>query len=237
MKIIPALDLLDGKCVRLFQGRYDKQKVYDRPALEVLREYQQKGAERLHLIDLQGAKDPMDRQWSLVKTLVSEINLPIQMGGGVRNIEDALELYKSGVAQVIIGSMAVKDPESTQQLLNHYPQTILGADLISAYGGKYIATDGWTENSRLSFSKYLNSFENVQYVLCTDISRDGTMTEPNFQLYQDLQDEFPSVNFIASGGVSSLEDLKILKELKIYGVVIGKALLEGAFTLEEALKC
>ncbi|MEM7646294.1 MAG: 1-(5-phosphoribosyl)-5-[(5-phosphoribosylamino)methylideneamino]imidazole-4-carboxamide isomerase, partial [Pseudomonadota bacterium] len=234
MKVIPALDLLNGKCVRLYQGQYQKQQIYNLSAIDILQNYQRQGACQLHLVDLEGAKNPDRRQWKIIQSLIEKVDVPIQMGGGVRSLDDALLLYESGVSQVIVGSMAIHSPEETQALINRYPQTILGADLRPENGEFYVATHGWTQNSKIEVNDFIRSFKNLRYVLSTDITKDGTMTSPNFSLYQNLQKQFPDIHFIASGGVSSLSDLKRLRDLDLYAVVIGKALLEGQFSFEEA---
>ena len=237
MKIIPALDLLDQQCVRLYQGQYSEKTVYETSAPDLIRSFEAQGAKHIHMVDLQGAKNSERRQWKLIKDLMTQTQATLQVGGGVRSASDAFSLYEAGVEQVIIGSMAVRNPKATQEVLDRYPQTIIGADLTFKDGQYFIATEAWATTSSIEVQSFLKSFKNLNSVLSTDISRDGTLTSPNFSLYKDLQSWFPDKQFIASGGVSSLEDLKTLKEMNLYGVVVGKALLDGRFSLTEAYQC
>ena len=237
MLIIPAVDLIESKIVRLYQGDFSQKTQYEGSALDLLRSYVDSGAKRLHVVDLQGSKNPQERQWKEIQKLVSSLSCPVQMGGGIRSFSDAEGLYKSGLDQVIVGTMALKDPAETQKVLSHYPQTILASDLRVANGNLYIASHGWTKNSGVRLQEFLEQYPDLRFSLCTDIAKDGTLSSPSFALYERLQTEYPQIKWIASGGVSNLEDLKRLKRTGVYGVVIGKALLEGKFRLEEALLC
>ena len=240
MEIFPAIDILDGKCVRLIQGDFEKLRTYSTSPQEVLSSFANQGAKFVHIVDLTGAKDPTRRQLALLKKLSASSNLKIQAGGGIRSESDVQDLLESGVQSVVIGSMAQRDPLSVQEILKKMggQQITLAMDLQVLPDGTYqLATEGWQIKSAYSILDWLNPFldSGLERVLCTDIQRDGLLCGPSFNLYRDLQSRFPGILFQASGGISSLQDLAQLKELGIRECIVGKALYEERFTLQEAL--
>ena len=240
--IIPALDLIDGTVVRLHQGDYGQQRDYGSDPLPRLQAYQAQGAEVLHLVDLTGAKDPAKRQIPLLKTLVAGVSVPVQVGGGVRSEADVEALLNAGVARVVIGSTAVKSPEVVQQWFTRFgaEQLVLALDVrIDDAGNKQVAVSGWQENSGVTLEALVEQFLPVglKHVLCTDISRDGTLAGSNVDLYKEVCARFPQVAFQASGGIGGLADISALTGSGVSGVIVGRALLEGKFTLTEAIQC
>lgn len=236
MHVIPAIDLLDGKVVRLEKGKYDNVTVYNQDPVQEARKFRDAGFEHIHIIDLNGAREGSFVNLSYIKKIADETGLSIQSGGGVRSYDDARQLLKQGISRVICSSMAVKKPEQWLRLVGETPEgAILGMDLKD---GK-VAYGGWLETSEQPVDAFLEPMleKGLQYVLCTDISRDGTLQGPNIELYRLLKKQFPGVRFIASGGVSSADDLRQLQQLGIYGVVVGKAYYEGKLTLEEMMDC
>ncbi|WP_276641953.1 1-(5-phosphoribosyl)-5-[(5-phosphoribosylamino)methylideneamino]imidazole-4-carboxamide isomerase [Siccibacter turicensis] len=240
--IIPALDLIDGTVVRLHQGDYGQQRDYGSDPLPRLQAYQAQGAEVLHLVDLTGAKDPAKRQIPLLKTLVAGVSVPVQVGGGVRSEADVEALLNAGVARVVIGSTAVKSPEMVKQWFTRFgaEQLVLALDVrIDDAGNKQVAVSGWQENSGVTLEALVEQFLPVglKHVLCTDISRDGTLAGSNVDLYKEVCARFPQVAFQASGGIGGLADISALTDSGVSGVIVGRALLEGKFTLTEAIQC
>ena len=208
--IIPALDLIDGNVVRLHQGDYGQQRDYGNDPLLRLQDYQQQGAQVLHLVDLTGAKDPAARQIPLLRKLLAGVNVPVQVGGGIRNEQDVSALLEAGATRVVIGSTAVKQPQLVQSWFERY-----GADAVVE-----------------QFLPY-----GLKHVLCTDISRDGTLAGSNVALYQAISRRYPQVAFQASGGIGNLDDIAQLRGSGVAGVIVGRALLEGKFSVEEAIAC
>ena len=231
--IIPALDLIDGTVVRLHQGDYGQQRDYGNDPLPRLQSYADQGAEVLHLVDLTGAKDPAKRQIPLLKTLV---------GGGVRTEEDVAALLDAGVARVVVGSTAVKSPEVVKAWFKRFgpEHLVLALDVrIDADGNKQVAVSGWQENSGVTLEELVESYLPVglQHVLCTDISRDGTLTGSNVSLYEEVCARYPQVAFQSSGGIGGLNDIAALRGTGVRGVIVGRALLEGKFNVTEAIQC
>lgn len=240
--IIPALDLIDGTVVRLHQGDYGQQRDYGNDPLPRLQSYAAQGAEVLHLVDLTGAKDPEKRQIPLLKTLVAGVNVPVQVGGGVRTEQDVAALLEAGVARVVVGSTAVKSPEVVKGWFKRFgPQhLVLALDVrIDAEGRKQVAVSGWQENSGVTLEELVESYQSVglQHVLCTDISRDGTLAGSNISLYEEVCARYPQVAFQSSGGIGDLNDIAALRETGVRGVIVGRALLEGKFNVTEAIQC
>jgi len=240
--IIPAIDLINGEVVRLFQGNYLNVTQYDLDPVDQLKLYSGQGAELLHIVDLDGAKNPENRQLDLIKKLVDQIDTPIQVGGGLREFSQIAELIDLGVNRVVLGSITVKDPLIVKECFEKFgPEKItLAADIkMSDSGEAFIAVSGWQKKSKLTIEAFIETYleSGLHHVLCTDISKDGTMLGPNVELYSYLKKQFDSIKFQASGGVSSLEDLTVLKTSNIDSVIIGKSLLEGTFNVEEAIKC
>lgn len=232
MKIIPAIDLLDGRVVRLQKGDYAKKTVYNDNPVEEAAKFKEAGFSHIHIVDLNGAKSGEFENLPIIKTIIKELGLSVQTGGGVRSRNDIDHLLDAGLSGVICSSMAVKKPDEWMGAVEDHPEKmILGLDLKD---GK-MAYGGWLETSDRSISDFLQPMQDagLKTVLSTDISRDGMLSGPNIQMYKDLQSEFPTLNWIASGGVSNMEDLKRLQKIDVYGVVVGKAYYEGRIRLEE----
>ncbi|WP_340621225.1 1-(5-phosphoribosyl)-5-[(5-phosphoribosylamino)methylideneamino]imidazole-4-carboxamide isomerase [Xenorhabdus siamensis] len=240
--IIPALDLIDGNVVRLHQGDYDQRQDYGNSPLSRLQEYEQTGAKLLHLVDLTGAKNPAKRQMTLLRKLLAGISIPVQVGGGIRSEDDVKALFEAGASRVVIGSTAVTQPELVKQWFQDYgaEAIVLALDIrINTDGVKQIAISGWQENSKATLEQVVEQYLPVglKHVLCTDISRDGTLNGSNISLYQEISQCYPQIAFQASGGIGSLADISPLPASGVAGVIIGRALLEGKFTLREAIQC
>jgi phosphoribosylformimino-5-aminoimidazole carboxamide ribotide isomerase len=240
MLLYPAIDLLDGRCVRLRQGSFDASTAYSDDPLATAREFERAGATHLHLVDLSGAQDPARRQTELIGRLVRETRLRVQTGGGLRSREQAVALLEAGAERVVIGSRAAQDPELVLGLLAEYggARVTVALDVrVDAEGRPRVALHGWKEQSALELGQVLEPLlgRGLERVLCTDIARDGMMTGPNHELYASLMKRFEGLEFQASGGMSRLEDLLRLKEAGVRSAVIGKAIYEGAIDLREAL--
>ena len=234
MKIFPAIDLYGGKAVRLYKGEYDRMTVYSDNPLEVARGFEQAGAGYIHMVDLEGAKDGATPNLETVCKIAKETSLFTEIGGGIRNIE-TVDLYlKNGIDRVILGTAAVENEEFLKVAVAEYGEKIaVGADIKNGF----VAVKGWTESSAYNCFDFCRKMEDigVKTVICTDISKDGAMQGTNRELYKELSEKF-SLDIIASGGVSTLDDIKALKSLGLYGAVIGKAYYIGAIDLKEALE-
>lgn len=240
--IIPAIDLIQGKTVRLYQGSYDKTTEYQQTPLQLRDLYAKAGAGILHLVDLTGAKNAADRQLELLTSLMQNAPLPVQVGGGVRTAADVEQLLAAGASRVVVGSVAIREPETVQGWLRTYggDKIVLALDVsINAKGDKTLPSHGWIEESTITLEQVLDGFitAGAKHVLCTDISKDGTLQGPNVALYAELVQKYPQIQWQASGGVGSLADIKALKPTGVAGVILGRALLEGKFTAEEAIQC
>ncbi|MFC3095136.1 1-(5-phosphoribosyl)-5-[(5-phosphoribosylamino)methylideneamino]imidazole-4-carboxamide isomerase [Alteromonas sediminis] len=240
--IIPAIDLIDGAVVRLFQGDYAQKTEYKLNPVDVVHAYADAGASWLHIVDLTGAKDPAKRQLPLIKQMVDTKRMQFQAGGGIRTEREVAQLLESGVSRVVIGSLAAKQPERVAEWLNTYggDRIVLALDVnINPDGQRMIATHGWQQDSGVALEGLLNTLleSGAKHVLCTDISRDGTLQGSNVEMYTDVASQFPTVQWQASGGIGSLTDISALKPTKVSGVILGRALLEGKFTLSEAIAC
>ncbi|NGN98000.1 1-(5-phosphoribosyl)-5-[(5-phosphoribosylamino)methylideneamino]imidazole-4-carboxamide isomerase [Grimontia sp. S25] len=240
--IIPALDLIDGQVVRLYQGDYGQVTEYKVDPSEQFAIYHNAGANWLHLVDLTGAKDTSARQLPLIEKLIASTPANIQIGGGVRKESDVVELLRAGAKRVVIGSTAVKQPELVKGWMEKYgaEQIVLALDInIDDKGNRMVAVSGWQEDSGVTIEALLDDFLTVglKHVLCTDISRDGTLAGSNVDLYKDLCAAYPQVQFQSSGGIGSLADIEALKGTGVAGVIVGRALLDGKFTAEESFAC
>lgn len=233
MRIIPAIDLIDGKCVRLTKGEYDTKKVYSDNPLDMAKDFEQHGFQRLHLVDLDGAKAGKVINLSVLEAICSNTGLKVDFGGGIKTDEDLEKVLSAGADQVTIGSLAVKDPVKVKEWIARYgaDKIILGADVK----GRMIAVSGWLETSTLELFDFIDSYyaDGIRHVLCTDISKDGMLQGPAFSLYDEIMKNYPDLQLIASGGVSGIEDVRKLKEAGIPVVVIGKAIYEGRIDLKE----
>ena len=240
--IIPALDLIDGKVVRLYQGDYAQKTVYSDDPQSLYTLYNEQGADWLHLVDLDGAKDITKRQLNVIKSLIENTPAKVQIGGGVRTEEDVKGLLNAGAHRVVIGSTAVKEPAMVAGWMEKYgaEHIVLALDInIDALGNKIIAVSGWQEDSGQTIESLLKIYLKVglKHVLCTDISKDGTLTGSNVDLYKEMVDTFPTVNWQASGGIGSLDDIADVARSGAQGMIIGRALLEGKFNVKEAIQC
>ena len=232
MRIFPAIDLFDGKAVRLFKGNYNEMTVYSENPLKVAKQFESEGMEYIHLVDLEGAKDGTTPNLEIVKSIACNTSLFTEIGGGIRNIETVKRYIDSGVDRVILGTAAVNDQEFLKDAINTYGEKIaVGVDIKD---GK-VAIKGWLEVSEYDCFDFCKKMQDigVKYLICTDISKDGAMNGTNRELYKQLSSKF-SINITASGGVSTLDDINALRELDLYGAIIGKAYYIGAIDLKEA---
>ena len=233
MIIIPAIDIIDGKAVRLTKGDYSKKKVYNEDPLEVAKIFEGSGIERLHLVDLDGAKQKKIVNHHVLEKIAGNTNLKIDFGGGVQSDQDIELAFDSGAMQVTGGSVAVKNPSLFESWLKKYgpERIILGADVLN---GK-IAVSGWQEDSSWELDDFLREYraKSVKYVISTDVSKDGVLEGPAVDLYAWIARQFPDFEIIASGGVSSMDDVLELNKLPLHGVIVGKAIYENRISLKE----
>ncbi|MFK7774134.1 MAG: 1-(5-phosphoribosyl)-5-[(5-phosphoribosylamino)methylideneamino]imidazole-4-carboxamide isomerase [Saprospiraceae bacterium] len=236
MKVIPAIDIIDEKCVRLTQGDYAQKKIYNENPLEVAKEFEGAGITHLHLVDLDGAKASQIINYKVLEKISSQTNLKIDFGGGLKSNEDLKIAFESGANQITGGTIAVKNPELFLSWLQEYgsEKIILGADVKN---GK-IATNGWQEESDIELLDFLEIYleGGIEYVICTDISRDGLLQGSAIDLYKKIKTEFPDIKLIASGGVVNIEELEKLKALEMHGAIVGKAIYEQKIKLTELTK-
>jgi len=237
MEVIPAIDLSKGKCVRLYQGRADKETVYFDDPLEVARMWEGKGARRLHMVDLDGAFKGVPQNQEIIKKIASSLSIPIQVGGGIRDEDTVKGLLALGISRVIMGTAAVSNPSLVKTLVKKFGDSIMVG--VDAQDGM-VAVKGWVESSTLKALDLVKVMETVgvKEVVYTDIARDGTLEGPNLEATKEIA-ENTSISIIASGGVSSLADIRGARELEtsgISGIIVGQALYKGKFTLEEALQ-
>lgn len=232
MTVIPAIDLLNGKVVRLHKGNYKQATVYNDDPVEEAWKFKNAGFAHIHVVDLNGAREGEFINLRQIRNIIEETGLSVQYGGGIRTYEDAEMLFKQGLAKVICSSMAVRNREDWLKVLGTFgDRAILGMDLKD---GK-VAYAGWKETVEDSLDTFLEPMldRGLKEVLCTDISRDGTMEGPNIELYKNLMEQFPGITFIASGGVGNYDDLVSLKEAGVEAVIVGRAYYEGKLSLEE----
>lgn len=234
MYIYPAIDLYGGKAVRLFQGDYARMTVYREDPCDAAREFAAAGASHIHLVDLEGAKTGRPENLAFIEKIVKSTGLFAQVGGGIRSLETVESYLSIGVGRVILGTAAVKDPDFVKAALQNYGEKIaVGVDLKDGL----VAIKGWTETADLTAFDFFRQMESlgVKTVICTDISRDGAMEGTNRELYRELSEKF-SIDLIASGGVSNLEDVKALAAMGLHGAIIGKAYYIGAIDLRQAVE-
>lgn len=233
MRIIPAIDLIDGKCVRLEKGDYARKTEYREDPLEVAKEFEDAGLQYLHLVDLDGAKAGRLLNWSVLERICTHTRLRVDVGGGIKSDEDLRIALDSGAKQVNVGSLAVKQPDQFRAWLQERggEVMILSADVREGH----IAVSGWQEQTDLALESFIEGFlaDGLKTVVTTDIGRDGMLTGPAMELYQQLLGQFPALDLVASGGVSSLDDLHALAELGLDGAIVGKAIYEGRIALRE----
>lgn len=233
MYIIPAIDIIEGKAVRLTQGDYSQKKEYNARPLEVAQQFEDAGLTRLHLVDLDGAKEKRVINWKVLELIASKTSLHVDFGGGVQSDDDLRMVFECGAKQVTGGSIAVKQPDVMERWLSQQGagKIILGADAKS----EKIAVSGWEEGTDVWIYDFVEKWveKGIQYVISTDVAKDGLLQGPSFDLYRNLQDRFPKLNVVASGGVSSMSDIETLADMDIFGVIVGKAIYEGHVTLKE----
>jgi phosphoribosylformimino-5-aminoimidazole carboxamide ribotide isomerase len=233
IEVIPAIDIIDGKCVRLTQGDYSQKKVYNERPLEVARQFEDAGLRRLHLVDLDGAKAGAVKNWKVLETLAGKTGLVIDFGGGIKTEKDVEIVFGSGAALATVGSVAVKDGERFVRWLEQFgaERFLLGADVK----GEKIAVGGWLETTDIWIYDFIQGYmeKGVRQIFCTDVSKDGLLQGPALELYRNIVGKFPELHFIASGGVSGIDDVRRLEEAGCTGVIIGKAIYEGKISLQE----
>ncbi|MBC7407112.1 MAG: 1-(5-phosphoribosyl)-5-[(5-phosphoribosylamino)methylideneamino]imidazole-4-carboxamide isomerase [Arcicella sp.] len=233
IQIIPAIDLIDGHCVRLTQGDYSQKKIYNENPLEVAKSFEDAGITRLHLVDLDGAKQKRIINHKILELIATKTNLHIDFGGGVQSDEMIEIAFNSGAKQVTGGSVAVKNPALFESWLQIYggEKIILGADARD----EKIAISGWEEATTKSVYDFVGEYikKGAKYAISTDVAKDGLLQGPSFDLYQNLQDQFPDLQIIASGGVAEFDDIVKLNDMNIFGVIVGKAIYEGRVTLKQ----
>ena len=233
MEIIPAIDIIDGKCVRLTKGDYNAVKTYSDNPLEMALRFQDAGIRRLHLVDLDGAASKHIVNYPTLEAIASHSSLKIDFGGGIKSRSDLKTAFDCGAAMVTVGSIAVSHPDLMTEWIEEFSgeRIILGADIRN---GK-ISTNGWKEDSKLEIKDFIHNYvlKGITQVLCTDINRDGMLEGPSMELYRTLLSDFPQIKLIASGGVSSIEDLIELSESGLPAAIVGKAYYEGRITLDQ----
>ena len=234
MIILPAVDIIDGKAVRLLKGDYNEKTVYGDDPLEFAEKFKKAGANYIHIVDLEGAKSGGTPNFGTIKRIIEKSGLFCEIGGGIRDIETIEKYINAGASRVILGTAAAEKPEFLKEAVRKFGEKIaVGADLKDGY----IAVKGWTRKTDITAKKFFNDLSRigVKTVICTDISKDGAMQGTNVGLYKELSAEF-DIDIIASGGVSSIEDIKALKDLGVCGAIIGKAYYSGAIKIEDALE-
>jgi phosphoribosylformimino-5-aminoimidazole carboxamide ribotide isomerase len=233
MRIIPAIDIIEGKCVRLSKGDYDTKKIYNENPLEVAKSFEAHGIEYLHLVDLDGAKSSQIVNYKVLEQIASKTNLKIDFGGGLKSDADLKIAFESGANQITGGSIAIKQPEVFKSWIQLYgaDKIILGADAMN----EKVSISGWLEESKEEVIPFIQSYqqEGIQYVICTDISKDGMLEGPSFELYQRILEQTKDLKLIASGGISTFDELPKLAELGCEGTIIGKAIYEGRISLKQ----
>lgn len=231
--IIPAIDIIDGQCVRLTKGDYQTKKMYNENPLEIAKQFEGAGIKRLHMVDLDGAREKHIVNWTVLEEVSKKTNLQIDFGGGLQSNEDLRIAFDCGANQIIAGSIAVRNEAMVLKWLDIHgsDKIILGADVID----EKIAISGWQEKTQIDLSALVSKYMQVgiKTIICTDVSKDGMLEGPSFDLYVKVKKQFSQLNLIASGGISSIEDVERLNKLEIDGVIIGKAFYEGRIDLQE----
>lgn len=236
IEIIPAIDIIDGKCVRLSKGDYNQKKIYNENPLEIAQNFEDCGIKRLHLVDLDGAKAKHIVNWKVLEKIASKTQLVIDFGGGLKTDEDLRIAFESGAKMVTGGSIAVKNPAIFETWIQKYggDNIILGADV----NDRKISVSGWQEDSDLEIVPFITDYmkKGITKVISTDISKDGMLQGPSYSLYRDLLDAFKDLYIIASGGISEMKDIEKLDEMNVPAVIVGKAIYEGHITFEQLKK-
>ena len=233
MEIIPAIDIIDGKCVRLTQGDYAQKKIYNEHPLEVAKEFEDAGLKRLHLVDLDGAKAGQVKNWKVLETIAGKTALSIDFGGGIKQQEDVNIVFNSGAALATVGSIAVKNEAELVKwfMIFGADKFLLGADVKE----EKIAIGGWLETTDIWVYDFIEKYvqHGVSKIFCTDVSKDGKLEGPAVELYKNIVQKFPALHFIASGGVSSIDDLHALRDAGCSGTIVGKAIYEGRVKIKD----
>ena len=236
MQIIPAIDIIDGKCVRLTHGDYTQKTIYNESPLEVAKQFEDIGLMRLHLVDLDGAKAGAVKNWKVLEAITGKTSLVVDFGGGIKTEKDVQIVFESGAALATIGSMAVKDEETFTAWLQKFgaAKFVLGADVRD----EKLTITGWTEKTDIWIYDFIQKYmeKGMTQVFCTDVSKDGALEGPSTELYKNIVQKFPKLHFIASGGVSSIDDIYTLQDINCGGVIIGKAIYEGRISLKDLKK-
>lgn len=236
MQIIPAIDIIDGKCVRLTQGDYAQKKIYNEHPLEVAKQFEDAGLQRLHLVDLDGAKAGAVKNWKVLESIAGKTSLVVDFGGGIKKEADLQIVFGSGAAYATIGSLAVKDENTFVNWLQTFgaAKFLLGADVKE----EKIAVGGWLETTDIWVYDFIRKYTDhgIQQLFCTDVSKDGKLEGPATGLYKNIISEFPGLYFIASGGVSNMQDLEDLQAAGCKGVIVGKAIYEGRIQIKDLTK-
>lgn len=233
MIIIPAIDIIDGKPVRLYQGDYDKKEIVGEDILKISKSFEEAGASYIHLVDLDGAKKGELVNKEIIIKVANEVNVPVEVGGGIRTYQDVKYLIDNGVSRVILGTAAIEDAEFVKRVINEFGEKIaVGVDCKN----EYLCGRGWSEESKLHYISFSKKMEDigVKNIILTDISKDGTLKGTNIDMLKKLSENV-KINLTASGGVAGIDDIKELKKLNIYGVIVGKAIYSGYINLKEAI--
>ena len=232
-RVIPALDIIDGKCVRLTKGDYDTMKVYNDDPLDAAMLFNDGGIEYLHIVDLDGAKAAEPQNLKIVEKIKKKTQMSIDFGGGIKSRQSVIDSFNAGVDQITLGSLAVKDPDLVKSWIDELGagQIIIGADTINGA----IATDGWLETHSKDIFSFINDYVAAggRHFLCTDIQKDGMLEGPSTKLYKSIIEKCPDAQIIASGGVSDMKDIEALKKIGVEGIIVGKALYEGKIEIDE----
>jgi phosphoribosylformimino-5-aminoimidazole carboxamide ribotide isomerase len=236
MQIIPAIDIIDGKCVRLTQGDYSQKKIYNQQPLEVAKQFEDAGLSRLHLVDLDGAKAGAVKNWKVLESIAGKTKLIIDFGGGIKTEQDLSVVFECGAALATIGSLAVKNEMLFTEWLGKFgpEKFLLGADVKE----EKIAVNGWLETTDIWIYDFIQKYmeKGVRQLFCTDVSKDGLLEGPSITLYKNITGKFPELHFIASGGVSNVKDLDELENIGCSGVIVGKAIYENRVSLTDLTK-
>jgi phosphoribosylformimino-5-aminoimidazole carboxamide ribotide isomerase len=236
MLIIPAIDIIDGKCVRLRQGDYEQKTIYAASPAEVAKQFSDAGLRFLHIVDLQGAKEKRIVNWDSISSILNIPGLQIEIGGGIRTEDDIERLIDAGAARVVIGSVAAKSPELVESWIKKFgaERIVIGMDVKNGS----VAVSGWLEDGNIDPVNFINNLIEcgAKIFICTDISRDGMLGGANIKFFQNLKSAFSNISIIASGGISTLDDIKKLKEEKLTGAIVGKAIYEGKISIDELAK-
>lgn len=237
MILIPAIDLKDGEAVRLYKGDYQQKTVYSSHPEDIALTFEQMGADYLHVVDLDGAKDGTTTNLETIQKIRDSLSIPMELGGGIRDMQTVdLYLDKVGIDRVILGTAAIENPAFLKAALEKYGSSriVVGVDIKDGY----VATSGWLVNTQTHYLDFLKELEKigVKYIVCTDISKDGTLTGPSFEIYEDIH-KHSSIQFVVSGGIKDAADIYKVNELGYYGCIVGKAYYEGKIDLKEVITC